>query len=143
LPLGHHLQRIDRAVFEFRSRPGRVLLCVVLADILQINCIVSLFLAGWALGMVNPEAPWSSLPVYLAYTPICYLAGALPLGVMEGGFQQLFSGVAGLGTMEAALSLSLFGRFIQLIWALPGGLIVLRSPRPQATDMAELEATTP
>ncbi|HOA72993.1 MAG TPA: lysylphosphatidylglycerol synthase transmembrane domain-containing protein [Phycisphaerae bacterium] len=141
LPLGSHLQRIDRAVFEFRNRPGRVLLCLVLTNILQVNSIVSLFLAGWSLGVIDPQtSPWASLPVYLAYVPICYLAGALPIGVMEGGFQQLLHGAAGFGTLEAALSLSLFGRFIQLVWALPGGLIVLRS-RPRAEDVAAMEAS--
>lgn len=141
LPLGHHLQRIDRAVFEFRNRPRRVLVCLLLTNILQVICIVSLFLAGWALGVIDVKAasPWSSLPVYLAYVPICFLAGALPIGVMEGGFQQLLHGAAGFGTAGAALSLSLFGRFIQLIWALPGGLIVLRS-RPRAEDVAAMEA---
>lgn len=142
LPLGHHLQRIDRAMFEFRNRPRRVLAALLVTNVLQANCIVSLFLAGWALGMVdvNAASPWSSLTVYLAYAPICFLAAALPIGVMEGGFQQLLHGAAGLGTAEAALSLSLFSRFIQLVWALPGGLMVLRS-RPRAEEMAELEAS--
>jgi uncharacterized protein (TIRG00374 family) len=138
LPLGHHLQRIDRAVLEFRNRPGRVLVCLILANILQVNCIFSLFLAGWALGMVDPVSPWSSFPVYLAYVSIAFLAGALPIGVMEEVFRQLFAGAAGLGSPEAALSLSLFGRIIQLIWSLPGALIVLRS-RPAPADLEELE----
>lgn len=138
VPLGHHFQRIDRAVFEFRNRPRRVILCVLLANVLQVNCIFSLFLAGWALGMVDAASPWSSLPVYLAYVSIAFLAGALPIGVMELVFQQLFVGAAHLGSPEAALSLSLFGRFIQLLWSLPGALIVLRS-RPRAAEMAELQ----
>lgn len=137
MPLGHHFQRVDRAIFEFRNRPRRVIACVILANILQVTCIFSLFLAGWALGMVNADAPWSTLPVYLAYVSIAFLAGALPIGVMELVFQQLFVGAAGLGSPEAALSLSLFGRFIQLLWSLPGGLILLRS-RPREADMAEL-----
>jgi hypothetical protein len=139
LPLSGHLQRIDRAMFEFRQHPRRVLGCLLLTNLLQFNCIASLFLGGWALGMVDHARPWSSFAVYLAYTPICYLAGALPLGVMEGGFQQLFSGAARLGTLEAALSLSLFSRFTQLVWALPGGLTVLRSRR-DAEQFAAVEA---
>lgn len=130
LPLGGHLQRIDQAVFEFRQHPRVVFICLVLAIVLQLNCMASVFLAGWALGLVNPARPLSSIPVYLGYTPIGLLAGALPLGVMETTFQQLFSQAARLGSKEAALSLSLFCRFMQLLWALPGGLVLLRS-RPQ------------
>jgi len=140
LPMGQHLQRIDRAVFEFRQWPRRVLLCLVLTNVLQVICIVSLFLAGWALGMVDPARPLSSFPVYLAYVPICFLAGALPLGVMEGGFQQLFSAAAGLGSPEAALSLSLFSRFIQLAWSLPGAMVVLRA-RPEPSEIESLEVS--
>ena len=139
LPLGQHLQRIDRAVFEFRQHPMRVLAALLLANLLQFNCIASLFLGGWALGMVDHAQPWSSFSVYLAYTPIGYLTGALPIGVMETTFQQLFSGVARLGTMEAALSLSLLSRFIQTIWSLPGGLAVLRSRR-EANEFAAMES---
>ncbi len=141
LPLGMHLQRIDRAVFEFRQHPRRVLICLLLTNILQVNCIAALFLGGWALGLVDPVRPVSSFAVYLGYVPICYLAGALPLGVMEGGFQQLLAGAAGLGSPEAALSLSLFSRFTQLVWSLPGGLVVLRS-RPKAEDMHALDLQT-
>ncbi|MBI4581120.1 MAG: flippase-like domain-containing protein [Planctomycetes bacterium] len=142
LPLGQHLERIDRAVLEFRQHPRRILACLVITNVLQVNCVAALFLGGWALGMVDAAHPMSSFSVYLAYTPICYLAGALPLGVMEGGFQQLFSSAAGLGTLEAALSLSLFSRFTQLVWSLPGGLIVLRS-RPQAVEAPEKETRAP
>lgn len=139
LPLGHHIQRIDRAVLEFRNRPGRVLICLVLANILQVICIFSLFLAGWALGLVDPVSPWSSFPVYLAYVSIAFLAGALPIGVMEGVFCLLLSSAAGLGGPDEAVLLSLLGRIIQLIWSLPGGLIVLRS-RPAPADLQDLEA---
>jgi glycosyltransferase 2 family protein len=139
LPLGQHLQRIDRAVLEFREHPRRVLACLVLTNILQLECVFGLFLCGWAMGMIKPGFPWSSLPVYLAYAPICYLTGVLPIGVMETTFQQLFSQVAQLGSRGAALSLSLFGvRFTQLVWSLPGGLIVLRS-RPKAEDLVAIE----
>lgn len=130
LPLGSHLQRIDRAVYEFRSCPGRLVAALLITNLLQFICIVTFFLGGWALGMVGPH-PWRSFAVYLAYTPICLLTGALPLGVMETTFQQLFSSVAKLGSPEAAVLLSIFGRFIQLAWALPGGITVLKS-RPSA-----------
>src|SRR6185369_7317466 len=113
-----------------RHRPKRVGASLALTVILQIGSIFSLFLAGWALGLVgNRSNPFSVLPIYLAYTPICFLAGALPLGVMEELYVQLFSNAAGLGPREAAVFLSLFSRFTQLVWALPGALVVLKAGR--------------
>lgn len=142
LPLGTHLQRIDAAAFAFRHRVGRLMACLALSTALQVTAVFSMFLAGWALGMVA-EHPWSSLPVYLAYTPICYLAGALPIGVMEQFFKEFFVDAAGLGTREAAYSLSLLGRLIQLTWALPGLLVVLSAGRPRSDDVIDVAPTTP
>jgi len=125
LPLASHFQRIDRAVFAFRGSYRRVVACLGLSILLQVIAIISLFLAGWALGMVGDQ-PIKSAAVYLGYTPICLLTGVLPIGVMEETFNQLLVKTAGLGTREGAYSLSLFGRVIQLVWALPGGFLVLR-----------------
>jgi len=125
LPLASHLQRIDQAVFEFRHSIKIVLLCFVLSWILQIVGIISVFLSGWALG-VGGEQPIQDFLIYLAYTPISFLAGVLPIGVMEETFKQLFVDEAGLGTREAAYSMSLLNRVVQLAWALPGALVVLK-----------------
>lgn len=133
LPLSKHIHRVDRAIMAFRQDLGRVALSMALTFVLQTISIASYFLGGWALGVVGAD-PWKAFPVYLAYIPICLLAGALPIGVMEVTFQQLLAGAAGLGSPEAALSLSFFGRLFQLAWALPGGLVVLRSrPTPAET----------
>lgn len=124
LPLAGHLQRLDQAVFEFRNHRRRVAACLVLAVVLQLWSVMAVFLSGWALGMVHSD-PWKAFPVYLAYVPICFLCGALPLGVMEVIYVQLFARAAEVGTEAAALSLSLLSRLIQLAWALPGGLAIL------------------
>ncbi len=132
LPLASHLQRIDRAVLLFREHPRRLAACLGITVVLQGICVVCYFLAGWALDLVGGMG-WQALPVYLAYTPICLLAGALPIGVMEVTFSQLLAGAARLGTHEAAVSLSFLGRLIQLTWALPGALVVLQG-RPQTNE---------
>ncbi len=136
LPLGKHIQRIDNAVLEFRNDKARVLAAVLLAILLQAVAIFSLFLAGWALGAVG-DSPWRALPIYFAYIPICFLTGAFPIGVMEATFIELFStGPHPLGSQEAAVFLSLVARLIQLIWALPGGLVVLRGmPVPSQSEI--------
>lgn len=144
---GSHLQRIDRAVFAFRHRISRLIACFAVTAVLQAVAIVSMFLVGWSLGIVG-DRPIATLPVYLAYTPICFLAGALPIGVMEETFHQLFVDGAGLGTREAAYSLSLMCRFIQLCWALPGIIVVFKAGRPQPLahnlpDEPEPQLTTP
>lgn len=132
MPLAPHLQRIDRAVLAFRHAPGRLAASLILTVLLQGACILSIFLAGWALGLVGGH-PLASLPVYLAFTPITLLAGVMPIGVMEGTFWGLFVQAAGLGSAEAAVSLSLFSRFVQLFWSLPGSLVVLRG-RPSVEE---------
>jgi glycosyltransferase 2 family protein len=123
LPLGGHVRRLDQAVFEFRRRKGRMVACLLLAMLLQVWSIVSVFLAGWALGLAPHGL--KDFPIYLAYVPICFLTGALPLGIMELVYVQLFASAAMLGSPEAALSLSLASRLYQLAWGLPGGLALL------------------
>jgi hypothetical protein len=138
LPLGTHIRRIDQAAFEFRNRPGRVAGALLLTVILQVISIISHFLIGWGLGMVG-EDPWATLPVYLAFVPICFLAGALPIGAMELTYVQLFANTAGLGTPETATFLSLLSRLTQLLWAMPGLLVVLKAGRPKPIIDAETD----
>jgi len=135
LPFTTHLQRIDRAAFAFRHHVGRLIACLIVTAVLQLIVVISVFLAGWALNMVGGQ-PLAALPVYLAYTPVCLLAGALPIGVMEETFKQLFADAAGFGTREAAISLSLLGRLIQLVWSVPGLLVVLGAGRPRGSPIA-------
>lgn len=147
LPLGHHVNRIDRAVLEFRQHMGKVLLSLLLTIMLQAVAIVSLYLVGWGLGLVG-DRPAAAFPIYFAYTPICLLMGALPLGVMEVTYKELFSGAARFGSPEAAVTLAILGRMIQLVWALPGALVVLGGAyryTPEQIHEAELEldATAP
>lgn len=132
LPLGEHLRRMDQAALEFRNHPGRVAGGLLLTVVLQVIAIVSQFVAGWALGMVGPN-PWATFPIYLAFVPICFLAGALPIGAMELIYIGLFADNPGLGTptAETAMSLSLLNRLTQLLWAMPGLLVVLKMGRPR------------
>jgi len=89
---------------------------------------------GRGLGLVG-EHFLADLWVYLGYTPVCFLAGGLPIGAMELTFAELFADAARLGTREQALSLSLVGvRVVQLVWALPGALVVLQSKRAPAAE---------
>jgi len=134
LPLASHIQRVDRAVQMFRRRPFHLAASLGLTVLLQFVSIVSMFLTGWALGLVG-DHPWRALPDYLAYTPSAFLAGALPIGVMEVTFRELFADAARLGSPEAAVSLSLLCRLIQLLWALPGILVVIRSRSASSGDL--------
>ena len=141
LPLSSHVQRTDRAVLVFRERWGWLLASIALTAALQAFSVFAYFLGGWALGLVG-DRPWSALPVYLAYIPICFLTGALPIGVMEVTFCQLFAHTAGLGSLEAALSLSFFGRIMQLVWSLPGTLVVITAhPKGMSSEENETEQT--
>ncbi len=139
LPLAEHVQRIDRAVLVYRRHPLRLAASLVLTFLLQFTCIVSLYLIGWALGLVG-EQPGKAFFVYLGYIPIGLLMGALPIGVMEVTFRQLLADAARLGTPEAAVSLSILCRIIQLVWSLPGIIVVLKTrPRLDADPNAGTE----
>jgi uncharacterized protein (TIRG00374 family) len=142
LPLAAHVQRVDRALFSFSHHRGRVLAALLLTMLLQGIAIVSLFFGGWAVGLVG-ASPAAAFPVYLAYVPICFLTGALPIGVMELTFVQLFSRAAGLGSEAAAVALSILGRFIQLVWALPGGIVVLKGGSMQAASESAEDPPAP
>lgn len=131
MPFAAHVQRVDQAAFAFRHHIRRLVVCMVLTVVLQVGFFITLFLAGWALGLVGDD-PLSALPAYLGYSPICLLGGALPLGGMEFLFVQCFARAAQLGPDESAVLLSFAGRLIQLTWALPGALVVLSAGRPQA-----------
>lgn len=144
LPFSGHVRRIDQAAFEFRHRPGRVAGGLLATVVLQVIAIISHFLIGWALGMVYPDqAPLSTFPIYLAYVPICFLAGALPIGAMELTYVELFANSAGLGTPETATFLSLLSRLTQLLWALPGLVVVLKAGRPRMENDSLDEAIGP
>jgi len=134
LPLAGHFQRLDRALFAYRHHVNRLVICLLLTLGLQTLSVLCYYLVGRGLGLHSNNAVTSSavadLFVYLGYTPICFLAGALPMGAMELTFAELFSDAAGLGTPEQAFSLSFLGRMVQLIWALPGLIVVMRGKKP-------------
>lgn len=123
LPFASHLQRLDRAMFAFRNHRRTLVACVLLTLVLQGISIVSIYFGGWAVHLVG-DAPLRALPIYFAYIPICFIGGVLPLGAMEVMYAEFFS--PRLGTAGAALALSILSRFIQLVWALPGALVVLK-----------------
>jgi hypothetical protein len=133
MPFSSHIQRMDRAMFAFRGHPGLILGCFLMTLVLQMVSVLSVFLAGWALNVVGGQ-PLTALRAYLGYTPLCLLCGAFPIGVPETVYGQLFAVSAGLGTEAAARLLGFWSRFIQLCWALPGGLVVLRAGRPREID---------
>ena len=138
LPLASHFQRVDRALLLFRHYPLQLVAALALTFGLQFVCIVSLYLTGWALGLVG-DHPGRAFLIYLGYIPIGLLMGALPIGVMEVTLRELLADTARLGTPEAAVSLSILCRVIQLIWSLPGILVVLRSRPPAGAELAEFQ----
>lgn len=142
LPLAAHFQRLDRAMFAYRHQVPRIIACTSLTFVLQVTSVISVFLVGRGLGLASDDF-WADLWIYLAYTPICFLAGGLPIGAMELTFAEFFADVAHLGTREQAVSLSLVGaRLVQLIWSLPGALVVLQGRRTQPITSAEEKVTT-
>ena len=89
-------------------------------------------------------AAWSML---LAAMPIVDTAAGLPisvsgLGVREKTFETLVHALTGLpGAM--AVSASLAGWLMGMVWGLIGGLVFISGSRATALDLSTAEAGTP
>ncbi len=139
LPAGQHLLRIGRTLTALRDHLPLSFACLMLTVTLQFLVMVSVYAFALALQMKG------DFPQYLIYVPILFLVAALPIappqgfGVMEAFSLQFFGRDAG-NTPAQALALALAIRIVQLVWALPGGLVPLLGAHvPRADELAEME----
>ena len=117
------LRGFKDAVVAYCSRPGTLLLALVLTLIAQSTVIAAFWLLGRDLGV---EA---GLSYYFVVFPVMWVVGAIPisiagLGVTEAGTVGLFVSLTG-ATPEKVLALAFCQRFVWVLASLPGGLVHL------------------
>ncbi len=131
LPLEGTLREIDQAVMIYRAHKGVVGIAILMSLVGHSLLVTSTLLLGRALGIDLPSA------TYFIFTPVILILTALPITVQGWGLGEMIwvyalakVGVAG----EMALSLSLANRLAVMIFSLGGGLCMLQSGKPPATD---------
>jgi len=135
LPLGHHLQRIDRAVFILSHQKRRVAVAVALTVALQLIAMFSLMLVATALGMKT-----DAVSPYLVYLPLAMVIRAIPISIQGAGpmdwcFQRFFVDAA-IGTPQQVQVLAVAVRLLELFWAIPGVLVLLTGRELPPKDFA-------
>jgi glycosyltransferase 2 family protein len=140
LPLSHQFQRIDQAFFVLSHHKRKVALSLLLTVILQLFAMVALVIVAAALGMKT-----DSLPAYLVYLPLGMVVRAIPVSIQGAGpmdwcFQRFFVDSA-LGTPQQVQVLAVAVRLFDLLWAIPGVLVLLTGtelpPKDYATESDE------
>jgi uncharacterized protein (TIRG00374 family) len=124
LPLSHQFQRVDQAFFVLSRQKRKVGVAVVLTVVLQLFAIASFIIVAMALGMRT-----DSLPPYLVYLPLGIVVRAIPISIQGAGpmdwcFQRFFVD-AGLGTPQQVQVLAVAVRLLDLLWAIPGVLVLI------------------
>ena len=135
LPFQNLLGRLTDAVRLYSAQPGVWLLATAVSVLIHMLLLTSVYLAGRAL------APGPSYHNYLVLLPPTWMISSIPItpgavGLMEATYQTLFARAGVSAT--AALSLSLFHRFSQFLWALPGAVVYIKGPGLTKADQRPL-----
>ncbi len=141
LPAAGQLRRISRAARRLREHWPLTIAAVFATFVAHAFILGSFTVAAIAVGMQ------ADFIAYFAYLAIALVIAAIPispagLGTMEAAMTLLLVG-AGLGQKEQVLLLALGMRAIQLFWALPGGAMFATGacrPRPVKPTDIETEA---
>jgi glycosyltransferase 2 family protein len=138
LPMHEQLFRVGGATIAMRHHKLLVVLSFLLTLVLQGVCLVSAGVMAQALGMKDDFS--------YVFINVCigFLIAAIPstpqaIGVMESFYVVAFA-YRGSSASSQALALALAVRLIQLVWSLPGVLVLLLGGHPpDRAELAELE----
>jgi len=143
LPAGEQLLRVGRATVAMRRHLPLVLLCLANTLALQLLVVISAYVMSRALAMKG------DFVLYFICVPIGFLIAAIPIsppqafGVMEVAYIQFFA-TGGLNTSSQAFAFALAVRVIQLIWSLPGVLVLLFGAHlPRKQELESIGAPEP
>jgi len=119
-PIVSHIRRILHALAIYSSRPGILLLALVITLIAQTLPIFGYWLIGQSAQINAP------LKYYFLFFPIGWAISTLPIniGVVEGGLVYLFTRISTV-TFQQALVLAVCQRVIGLIGSIPGVFVHL------------------
>ncbi len=120
VPFVSQLRRILHALALYSSRPGILLLALVITLIAQTLPIFGYWLIGQSAQINAP------LKYYFLFFPIGWAISTLPIniGVVEGGLVYLFTRISTV-TFQQALVLAVCQRVIGLIGSIPGVFVHL------------------
>lgn len=123
IPLvGAFLAEADRAVLAYRERKGAVAGALLVSVGIHAGWCVANALLGSMLGLDLALGDWFAvIPPILVVSAIPLLPGGWGIG--EFSF-VLFLGLLGVPAAPA-LAVSILGRSLQMLWALPGGFVFL------------------
>jgi uncharacterized protein (TIRG00374 family) len=120
--IGSFLAEADQAVVAFRERKGVLAIGLVVSVAIHCGwCGVNAIL-GSMLGVDLPVSAWFAVvPPILVVSVVPLLPGGWGLGEASYVF---FLGLVGVPPAEA-VAVSILGRSINMLWALPGGFVFL------------------
>jgi len=125
LPISRIFDKIDNALLAYRQSSGSLFKAAAATALLQLLASTSAYFLGSALD-IN-----ANLWYYWLYVPLAFLIGSIPvsifwgLGLLEGAYVGFFAG-SGFSTVTQAAMLAMAVRLIQLLWALPGSIILAK-----------------
>ena len=135
LPFKRFTEPLRRAVGLYSAQPAIWVLAIALSVLIHLILLTCVYLGARAL------APGPGYRDYLLLLPPTWIISAVPItpggaAWMEMWYQSFFSRVGVSAT--AALSLSLFHRFILLIWALPGLVFYIKGPGFKSAESIDI-----
>jgi len=118
--VGAFLAEADQAVASYRDRKGLLLAGLLVSVAIHSGWCAANAILGSMLGVDLPASAWFAVvPPILVVSAVPLLPGGWGLGEASYVF---FLGLLGVPP-AAAVAVSILGRSIQMLWALPGGFV--------------------
>ncbi len=127
VPFHHILVKVDNALMIYRNQPKVLLKAGIYTAGIQLGVSTANYLFGKSIGI--DVSVW----YYYLYVPLAFIVGSIPisifwgLGLMEGAYIVFFTG-SGFATATQSAMLAMGARLLQLIWSLPGAIVILKLP---------------
>ncbi|MFW6065450.1 MAG: lysylphosphatidylglycerol synthase transmembrane domain-containing protein [Planctomycetota bacterium] len=136
LPIAHHIEAAGDAARVYRHRLGGLARTVAITAVSQTLFVGSIALTGVSLSL---DVHWYE---YLAYIPLVYILGAVPLtpggvGLVEAFFVQFFRSPS--VNPSEILAMALLARLIPVFWGLPGAVVAVTGAKLPRTAAMESE----
>jgi len=123
LPWQNRVTKAIEALELYLRRPMTLLGMLVVTFPVHMTVIVSVMLAGWALGL--PLKSW----YYWVVVPVVVLAGSIPISPQGAGVMEFFAILLTRpqgATVSDAFALTMSIRLVQIVWNLTGGFFVIK-----------------
>jgi len=123
LPISGIIDRVDHSLLTYRRTSVVLAKAAGATVVLQLLSSTATYFLGSAIHM--QVGIW----YYFLYVPLAFLIGSIPvsvfwgLGLLEGAYVGFFSG-SGFATVTQAAMLAMAVRLLQLVWSLPGSLVL-------------------